>query len=333
MARCKGAKLDWLQKAILNNPVLIMMRHLLQWHGWIQLELLLHHFLGIEIYQDDGGVFICQKNYAKKILTKFGMADCNSVATPLIVNEKLMKEDGGKKVDATHYRSLVGNLLYLTATRPDLMFAASLLSRFMNSPSHFHLGATKRVMRYIQGTADYGIRFERQNKVMLVGYCDSDWAGCTDDMKSTSGYVFSFGSGVFSWLSKKQESVAQSSAEAENIAASLTTKQAIWLQHILEDVGEKQKGAIELYCDNKSAIAIAKNPVYHSRTKHIVVKYHFIHEAIEDGVVELKYCRIKEQVTDIFAKALPRAKFQQLREALGVQKQHIKGENVTDNVQ
>jgi transposase InsO family protein len=288
---------------------------------------LLHHFLGIEIYQEVDGVFICQKKYAEKILKKFGMFGCNPTDTPLVVNEKLKKEDGGKKVDASNYRSLVGNLFYLTSTRPDIMFAASLLSRFMNDPSHIHLGAAKRVLRYIQGTLGYGIKYDSKVETKLIGFCDSDWAGCMDDMKSTSGYVFSLGSGAFSWCSKKQQTVAQSSAEAEYVSAGVATQQAIWLKRILEDFGEKQE-AVTIHCDNKSAIAMAKNPVFHGRTKHIAIKHHFIREAIEDEEVQLSFCKTNDQVADIFTKALPREKFQKLRDALGVQEQHIKGENV-----
>ncbi|KAK2976087.1 hypothetical protein RJ640_009519 [Escallonia rubra] len=267
---------------------------------------LLKHFLGMEIHQDDEGVFICQKNYAEKVLKKFRMYDCNLKATPLIVGEKLKREDGGSKVDATFYRSMVRNLLYLTATRPDIMFAASLLSRFMQAPSHFHLGATKRVLRYIQGTIDYGIMNGRSKEVKRTGFCDSDFGGCKDDMKSTSGYCFTLGSGVFSWLSKKQQSVAQSSAEAEYVSAAIATSQAIWLRRIFHDFGQKQERKTELFCDNKSAIAMAKNPVFHSRTRHIALKYHFIREAIEEGEIELEFCKSKEQVADIFTKALPR---------------------------
>jgi hypothetical protein len=288
---------------------------------------LLHHFLGIEIYQEVDGVFICQKKYAEKILKKFGMFGCNPTDTPLVVNEKLKKEDGGKKVDASNYRSLVGNLFYLTSTRPDIMFPASLLSRFMNDPSHIHLGAAKRVLRYIQGTLGYGIKYDSKVETKLIGFCDSDWAGCMDDMKSTSGYVFSLGSGAFSWCSKKQQTVAQSSAEAEYVSAGVATQQAIWLKRILEDFGEKQE-AVTIHCDNKSAIAMAKNPVFHGRTKHIAIKHHFIREAIEDEEVQLSFCKTNDQVADIFTKALPREKFQKLRDALGVQEQHIKGENV-----
>jgi transposase InsO family protein len=289
---------------------------------------LLHHFLGMEVYQDENGVFISQMKYAEKVLKKFRMFGCKCVETPLACNEKLMKDDGEKKIDETLYRSLIGNLLYLTATRPDIMFAASLLSRFMSTPSHKHFGVGKRVLRYIMGTLNFGIRFEKNLEVKLRGFCDSDWGGCVDDMKSTSGYAFSLGSGVFSWLSKKQQSVAQSSAEAEYMSASIATSQAIWLRRILEDIGEKQGEATPLFCDNKSAIAMAKNPCFHSRTRHIAIKYHFIRDAIEDGEVELNYCKSEEQVADIFTKALPTSKFQQLRAALGVQEKHIKGENV-----
>ena len=286
---------------------------------------LLHYFLGYEICQNGDGVFVCQKKYAKTILEKFKMANCKSVATSLVVNEKLTKEDGSKQVDATLYRSLVGSLLYLTATRPDIMFATSLLSRFMHNPSQTHFGAAKRVLRYVRGTLDYGLCYGKDVDAKLVGYCDSDWAGSVDDMKSTSGYVFSLGSGVFSWASKKQQTVAQSSAEAEYVSASLAASQAIWLRRILEDVGEKQGEATPLFCDNKSAIAMTKNPVYHSRTKHIAIKHHFIRDAVEDDEIQVKYCSTEEQVADIFTKALPKAKFQYFREMLGV-KQVIKGE-------
>ncbi|XP_028111765.1 uncharacterized protein LOC114310053 [Camellia sinensis] len=149
------------------------------------------------------------------------MKNCKSVATPLIVNKKLSKEDGRKEVEAFCYRSLVGSLLYLTATRPDIMYATSLLSQFMHSLSQIHFGVAKIMLRYIQGTLDYGIFYEKFLDAKLLGFCDSDWGGCVDDMKSTSGYAFSLRSSIISWSSKKQQTVAQSSAETEYISASL----------------------------------------------------------------------------------------------------------------
>ncbi|KAL0351154.1 UNVERIFIED_CONTAM: Retrovirus-related Pol polyprotein from transposon RE2 [Sesamum radiatum] len=267
---------------------------------------LMHFFLGIEINQEKEGIFICQRKYTETLLKKFKMESCKTVTTPLVTGEKYQKEDGSQKVDGSMYRSLIGSLLYLTATRPDIMFATCLLSRFMQSPSQVHYAAAKRILRYLRGTKDFGIWYKSTNDAKLVGYTDSDWAGSVDDMKSTSGYTFSLGSGIFSWASKKQATVAQSSAEAEYIAAAATSNQAIWLRRILEDMGEKQEEPTTIYCDNKSAIAITKNPVQHSRTKHIDIKYHSLREATTRGEIELKYCSTEEQLADIFTKALPR---------------------------
>ncbi|CAL9016013.1 unnamed protein product [Prunus brigantina] len=169
---------------------------------------LMHYFLGIEINQEEDGIFICQKKYTKNLLKKFKMYGCKTVATPFITNEKLRKEDGSSKANESVYRSLIGSLLYLTTTRPDIMYATSLLSRFMQNPSQIHYGAAKRILRYLQGTIDYGIWYKPTTDPRLFGYTDSDWAGSVDDMKSTSGYAFTIGSGIFSWSSKKQETVA-----------------------------------------------------------------------------------------------------------------------------
>ncbi|CAL2268327.1 unnamed protein product [Prunus armeniaca] len=167
------------------------------------------------------------KKYAKTLLDKFGFKDCKSVATPLAVNEKLTKVDESEQADESVYRQIVGSLLYLTATGPDIMFAASLLARFMHGPTRKHMGTAKIVLRYIQGTIDYGIAYEKGKEARLIGYCDSDWAGSEDDMKSTSGYAFNLGSCVFSSASIKQNSVALSTAEAEYVNAAEATAQAI----------------------------------------------------------------------------------------------------------
>ncbi|XP_042969189.1 secreted RxLR effector protein 161-like [Carya illinoinensis] len=224
---------------------------------------LMHYFLGIEVCQDNG-IFISQKKYAEDLLKKFNMSDCKSVTTPLIANEKFKKEDGGKLADGAAYRSLIGSLLYLISTRPDLMFATSMLSRFMQNPNQVHFGAAKRVLTYVQVTLKFGILFKPCSYSKLIGYTDSDWAVSIDDMKSTSRYCFNMESGVFSWGSKKQGFVAQSTAEAEYVAAANAVNQAIWLTRILEDMGAKQQLPVEIFCDNKSVIAMAKNPIYHS---------------------------------------------------------------------
>ncbi|XP_042948551.1 secreted RxLR effector protein 161-like [Carya illinoinensis] len=167
------------------------------------------------------------------------MTCCKSVAIPLIPNEKLRKKDGVKKVDASTYRSLVGSLLYLCNTRPNILFATSMLSRFMQCLSQIHFGTTKRVLRYLQGTIGWGMWYKKSSSIKLVGFTDSDWAGSSDDMRSTSGYCFGLGFAMFSCSSKKQGNVAQSTAEAEYVAAARSANQAIWLRRILEYMGKK----------------------------------------------------------------------------------------------
>ncbi|KAM0973674.1 hypothetical protein ACFX2C_016966 [Malus domestica] len=287
---------------------------------------LLHHFLGLGVIQTDNCIFLHQKKYAKTLLDKFGFKDCKPVATPLAVNDKLSKMDGSEQADEGLYRQIVGSLLYLTATRPDIMFAASLLARFMHGPTRKHMGTAKRVLRYIQGTLDYGIAYEKGNEAMLIGYCDSDWSGSEDDMRSTSGYAFNLGSGVFSWASVKQSSVALSTAEAEYVSAAEATAQAIWLRFVLSDFGEEQVEPTTILCDNTSAIAITKNPVHHHKTRHINRRFHFIRDALQDGEIDLLYCKTEEQVADIFTKALSRDRFEFLRQKLGViSAQHLEG--------
>lgn len=164
---------------------------------------LMTYFLGMEITQKRNEIFICQKKYAKEILKKFQLDECKTMNTPMNQKEKFIKDDGADKVDEAHFRSLIGCLMYLTATRPDILFPVSLLSRFMHCPSELHLKAAKRVVRYIKGTINYGVKYCKVQDFKLFGFSDSDWAGSLDDMKSTSRYCFSMGSGVFSWCSKK----------------------------------------------------------------------------------------------------------------------------------
>nr|XP_017181831.2 uncharacterized protein LOC108170865 [Malus domestica] len=158
---------------------------------------LLHHFLGMGVNQTHTSIFIHQRKYATSLLNKFGLSECKSVATPLVTTKKLSKDNGSGPANEEQYRKIVGSLLYLTATRPDVIYAASLLAKFMHCPTNKHYGTAKRVLRYIKGTLDYGLEYVKGRNAILIGYCDSDWGGSLDDSKSTSGYAFSFGSGVF----------------------------------------------------------------------------------------------------------------------------------------
>jgi len=172
------------------------------------LSLMTYYFLRIEIKQNENEVFVCQRKYAKEILKKFQMEECKFVSTPMNQKEKLSKKDGTDKVYEGYYRRLIGCLMYLIATRPDILFVVSLLSRFMHCASEVHLRVAKRILNYVKGTIDYGVKFERSHEFRFYGFSDSDWAGSINDMKSTSRCCFSLGSRVFSWCTKKQEIVA-----------------------------------------------------------------------------------------------------------------------------
>ncbi|KAD0618051.1 hypothetical protein E3N88_43979 [Mikania micrantha] len=233
-------------------------------------------------------------------------------------NEKFMCEDGADKIDPSRYRSMVGGLMYLTHSRPDIAFAVNVLTRFMQTPSKDHFGAAKRVLRYVSGTIDYGLWYTPQNGICLEGYSDSDWAGSIDDRKSVSAYGFNIGSGAISWCVKKQNSVALSSTEAEYISATAATCQAVWLRRILEDLGFKQMEATTIWCDSRSAIHLSKNPALHGRSKHIELKHHFIRDMVAQKQVELKFCNTEDQTADVLTKALCREKFTHHRFKLGV---------------
>jgi len=168
------------------------------------------------------------------------MDSCNLTLTPIAMGIKLRKEDSTKSVNPTLYKSIIGSLMYLTATCPDMMYAMSLISRFMESPKAMHLQATKRILRYVQGTIRYGIMYRKTNDFKLIGYIDSNWARSYDDQKSTSGYVFHLGSGAISWTSKKQPIISLSSVEAKYIVATRASYQVVWMRSMLKDLGHEQ---------------------------------------------------------------------------------------------
>lgn len=278
----------------------------------------MHYCLGIEVWREPGKTLITQSKYTKEILKKFNMTDCKAMSTPLEQNAKLYKEDGSKEADGTLYRQLVGSLNYLTTTRPDIAYSVSILSQFMAKPSGNHWNAAKKVLRYLKGTVNLGIMYTDESDVALTGFSDSDWAGNPDDRRSTSGYAFHIGSGVVSWSSKKQPTVSLSSTESEYKALTNATCEAIWLRRILADLEEAQSGATCINCDNQSAIKLAHNPVYHARTKHVELQYHFVREKIESKEIGLIFCNTKDNVADIFTKPLGKIKFEVFRSQLGI---------------
>eukprot|EP00253_Pinus_taeda_P032482 PITA_32482 len=279
---------------------------------------LLRYFLGIEVDKNKNGFFISQARYVNEVLGIFNMQECKAAITPTVMGLKLSKEDNNKDFDPSLYKSIVGSLMYLTATRPDIMFPVSLISRFMERPKEVHWQATKSILRYVKGTKRFGILYTVSEHSDLVGYTDSDWDGSVDDRKSTSGYVFHMGSGAISWASKKQSIVALSTTEAEYVAATAAACQAIWMRRMLRSLSQEQAKETVIFCDNSSAIALLKNSVFHKRTKHIDTRFHYIRELVSNGEIVLEHCRTQEQVADILTKPLDQKSFEFLRKCLGM---------------
>ncbi|XP_060960857.1 uncharacterized mitochondrial protein AtMg00810-like [Cannabis sativa] len=225
-------------------------------------------FLGLEIKQLDHGTFISQSKYVKSMLDKFGFSQVKHAHTPIGTTSKLSRDESGDPIDPTLYRSMIGGLLYLTASHPDISFSVGLCARYQANPKQSHLSAVKRIFKYLAGTVNCGLWYSCDTNTSLVGYSDSDWAGCIDDRKSTSGRCFYIGNNLVSWYSKKQQSISLSTAEAEYIAAGSCCTQLIWLNKMLIDYGYPQH-TLTIFYDSTSAINISKNPVQHSRTKHI----------------------------------------------------------------
>ncbi|EOY16575.1 Uncharacterized protein TCM_035373 [Theobroma cacao] len=247
------------------------------------------YFLGLQFHQASDFIFVHQRKYACEMLKRYRMEAYKMVETPLVTGAKFNKDDGA----------------------PAAIYASSFRDSF---------SAKKRVLRYIKGTVDYGLKFEKRKSKELKGYCDSNWARCLDDSKSTSGFCFSFGSAIFCWKSRKQEVVAQSSAEAEYISAASATNHTLWLRKMLGDLGFVQIEGTTLLIDNKSAISIAKNPVQYGHTKHIRVKFHSIREAGKNGEIKVEHCSTENQLADIPTQGLSKEKFIYLRARLGVYK-------------
>ncbi|KAH9762162.1 Integrase catalytic domain-containing protein [Citrus sinensis] len=272
--------------------------------------------LGMQIHRDRNNrkIWLSQKNYLKKILRRFNMQDCKSISTPLFVNFKLSSsmcrsnEAERKEMPRVPYASAVGSLMFaMICTRPDIAQAVGAVSRYMANPGGEHWIAVKRILRYIRGTSDVALCYGGL-EFTVRGYVDSDFAGDLDKRKSTTGYVFTLAGAAVSWISKLQTIVALSTTEAEYMAATQACKEAIWIQRLLEELGHKQH-KIPVFCDSQSVLHIARNPTFHSRTKHIGVQYHFIREVVEDGSVDLQKIHTKENLVDVLTKPINADKF------------------------
>jgi hypothetical protein len=280
----------------------------------------LRYFLGLEFTKTSSGMLLHQSKYVSDILKRFNMVNCNPANTPMETGSSLSSDDEGKAVNATLYKQMVGSLRYACNSRPDVCHSVGIVSRFMQTPKLSHMQAVKRILRYIQGTSDFGVLYPITDgsKGKLVGYCDSDWSGDRVERKSTMGYVFTIYNCPISWSSKKQTVVALSTCEAEYISACYAACQGIWLQSLLHEMKIEIDDEVELMVDNKSAINLAKNPIAHGRSKHIETKFHFLRDQVSKGRIKLTYCKTENQVADVLTKPLKIERFKVMRRLLNM---------------
>eukprot|EP00253_Pinus_taeda_P033067 PITA_33067 len=250
----------------------------------------LHYFLGLQVLQSKEGISLSQSKYSLDILRHFHMEDSKPTPSPFQFGAKHSFACTSPEYYATLYHQLVGKLLYLTHTHPDLSFDVGLIAQFMQNPHESHWKVAKRILRYVRGTIQFGIHYSAEASPLLVGFTDFDWATDPNDRKSTAGYIFTLRSRAITWAYKKQSTIYLSSAEKEYLGIVEASKEALWLRQILLEFGFQQQHLTTLWCDNQSAIQLCKHPVQHQRIKHIELHMHFIRKLIHDHVLEVQYC-------------------------------------------
>jgi hypothetical protein len=236
----------------------------------------------------------------------------------MVMDLKKMSDTNSRDVDPHLYRQLIGSLMYMVNTIPDIFYAINVLSQFMSQPKQTHWIIAKPVLRYLRGTIGYGMRYASSVDLSLQGYADAYWARSTIDIKNTFDCCFPLGSAMVSWCSRKQSSVALSTAEAEYIALSVAVREAVWLRKLLTDLFDHEMDPTIIHCDNHSCVNLFENPVFHDRSKHIEIKYHYIRDIVQRKTIHVQYPPTHEQITDIFTKPLAKTKFEYFRERLGL---------------
>ncbi len=285
--------------------------------------------LGIAITCDCSNRLISLSQTAKidHLVEQYHQSDAHSVDTPMVTGLQLRRPDKNLPTppeisdwaERTPYRSLVGSLMYLSvATRPDIAYATGCLASFMDCYQPEHWAAAIRVLRYLKGTRLYSLTLGGRNSLSLLGYSDSDYANCVDTSRSVGGYCFTLGSGMVSWSSRKQATVADSSCYAEYMALHDAAHKAIFLRQLLEGLHLLPSSPTRLFCDNDAASRLTEDHVWHSHTKHIRIKYHFTREQVLAGELAVTRVSLKENTADIFTKPLSKVDFQHLRHYLGI---------------
>ncbi|XP_019172661.1 PREDICTED: uncharacterized protein LOC109168061 [Ipomoea nil] len=255
-----------------------------------------------KVARQQKGIAICQRKYAIELLSDTGFIDSRLVHSHTVPSHKLSRDEGEPLGDNTQYKRIIGKLLYLTITRPDISFATQELSQFLDKPTHLHLQAAHRVLRYIKAAPGQGLFFPSSSDLQLKFFSDSNWGACIDTRKSVTGFCTFMGNALISWKSKKQATVSKSSSEAEYRALAATTFEVQWLCFLLAELGVNQTGPVVVYCDSKSAIAIAENSVFYECTKHIELDCHLVREKLNNDLIKLFYISSTNQLADIFTK-------------------------------
>ncbi|GJX37217.1 putative ribonuclease H-like domain-containing protein [Tanacetum coccineum] len=268
-------------------------------------------FLGLQVKQKDNGIFISQDKYVADILKKFDFVTVKTASTPIETNKALLKDEEAEDVDVHLYRSMIGSLMYLTASKPDIMFDVCAYARFQVTRKVSHLHAVKRIFRYFKGQPKLGLWYPRDSPFDLEAFSDSDYVGASLDRKSTTRGCQFLGKRLISWQCKKQTIVANSTTEAEYVAAANYCGQVLWIQNQMLDYGFNLMNT-KIYIDNESTICIVKNPVFHSNTKHIEIRHHFIRDSYEKKLIQVIKIHTDQNVTDLLTKAFDVGRFQYL---------------------
>ncbi|CAL1386830.1 unnamed protein product [Linum trigynum] len=282
----------------------------------------LAYFLGLEVHRSSLGIHIGQRKYVMDLLEEAQMDTCTPCATLMEQNLKLRQTEGEALSDGSLYRSIVGSLIYLTHTRPDISYVVQVVSQYMSAPRTTHWSAVQRILRYLEGTTNVGLLFPAGGEPIVEAYADTDYAGCWDTRRSTSGWCVKVGNSFISWRCKKQDRVSKSSTEAEYRSMSEVASEITWLCRLLSELGVVVRVPVRLHVDNTSAIRIATNPVLLDRTKHIEVHVHYIRQLVTEGVVELAYITSEDQTADLLTKAVSSSRHWFLAHKLMLRKHH-----------